>query len=44
MDRHFIVLAAVKALADEGVVPRQKIGEVISRYDIDVNKVDPASV
>ena len=44
VDRHFIVLAAVKALADEGVVPRQKIGEVISRYDIDVNKVDPASV
>jgi len=44
VDRHFIVLAAVKALADEGVVPRQKIGEVIRRYDIDVNKVDPASV
>ena len=44
VDRHFIVLAAVKALADEGVVPRQTIGEVISRYDIDVNKVDPASV
>ena len=44
VDRHFIVLAAVKALADEGVVPRQKIGEVICRYDIDVNKVDPATV
>jgi len=44
VDRHFIVLAAVKALADEGVVPRQKIGEVVRRYDIDVNKVDPASV
>ena len=44
VDRHFIVLAAVKALADEGVVPRRKIGEVISRYDIDVNKVDPATV
>ncbi|WP_313065414.1 pyruvate dehydrogenase (acetyl-transferring), homodimeric type [Achromobacter animicus] len=44
VDRHFIVLASVKALADEGVVPRQKIGEVISRYAIDVNKVDPASI
>jgi pyruvate dehydrogenase E1 component len=44
VDRHFIVLAALKALADDGTVPRQRIGEAIRRYGIDVNKVDPAAL
>lgn len=44
VDRHFIVLAALKALADDGAMPRQQVTEAIQRYGIDVNKVDPASV
>jgi len=44
VDRHFIVLAALKALADAGELPRQRIGEAIRRYGIDAGKVDPASV
>ncbi|OXJ31579.1 pyruvate dehydrogenase (acetyl-transferring), homodimeric type [Burkholderia sp. HI2714] len=44
VDRHFIVIAALKALADDGVIPRARVGEAIRRYDIDIDKVDPASV
>lgn len=44
VDRHFIVLAALKALADEGALARQRISEAIERYGIDVGKVDPAAV
>ncbi|MEK7923702.1 transketolase-like TK C-terminal-containing protein, partial [Burkholderia contaminans] len=44
VDRHFIVIAALKALADDGAIPRTKVGEAIRRYGIDIDKVDPASV
>jgi pyruvate dehydrogenase E1 component len=44
VDRHFIVLAALKALADEGTIPQRRVSEAIQRYGIDVNKIDPASV
>ncbi|NVD96824.1 pyruvate dehydrogenase (acetyl-transferring), homodimeric type [Massilia sp. BJB1822] len=44
VDRHFIVLAALKALADDGAIPRTRVAEAIQRYGIDVGKVDPASV
>ena len=44
VDRHFIVIAALKALADDGVIPRARVGEAIRRYGIDIDKVDPASV
>ncbi len=44
VDRHFIVLAALKALADAGEVPRARVGEAIRRYGIDAEKPDPASV
>lgn len=44
VDRHFIVLAALKALADEGRIPRQQVGAAITRYGIDVSKIDPAAV
>jgi pyruvate dehydrogenase complex dehydrogenase (E1) component len=43
-DRRFIVLAALKALADDGAVPRSRVSEAIARYGIDVDKRDPASV
>ncbi|HEM8516090.1 TPA: pyruvate dehydrogenase (acetyl-transferring), homodimeric type, partial [Burkholderia cepacia] len=44
VDRHFIVVAALKALADDGAIPRARVGEAIRRYGIDVDKIDPASV
>lgn len=42
VNRHFVVLAALKALADEGKLPKSKIAEAIKRYGIDPEKVDPA--
>ena len=44
VDRHFIVLTALKALADEGAIARQKVSEAIARYGIDIDKMDPATV
>lgn len=44
VDRHFIVLAALKGLADDGLINRAKVSEAISRYGIDVDKTDPVNV
>ena len=41
VDRRFIVLATLRALADEGVVPRALLAEAISTLGIDVNKPNP---
>ncbi|MGY2170635.1 pyruvate dehydrogenase (acetyl-transferring), homodimeric type [Pseudomonas gingeri] len=44
VDRYFIVLAALKALADDGQVPRSSVVQAISRYGIEVDKPDPAAI
>lgn len=41
VDRRFIVLATLRALADDGVVPRSLLAEAISALGIDVNKPNP---
>jgi len=41
VDRRYIVVAALRALADEGSVPPTKVAEAIARYKIDVNKINP---
>lgn len=41
VDRRFIVLATLRALADEGVVPRSLLAEAINALGIDVNKPNP---
>jgi pyruvate dehydrogenase E1 component len=41
VNRHYIVVAALKALADEGTVPAAKVAEAIRRYGIDADKVNP---
>ena len=41
IDRHYIVVAALKALAEEGSVPASAVTEAIARYGIDPNKVNP---
>jgi len=41
VDRHFIVLSALRALADEGLVPAAKLAEAMRKYGIDAGKPNP---
>ena len=41
IDRHYIVVAALKALSEEGSVPAAKVAEAIVRYGIDAEKTNP---
>ena len=41
VDRYYIVITALKALADEGTLPAGKVADAIKKYDIDVNKLNP---
>lgn len=44
VNRYYIVVAALKALADEGGVPAKTVGAAIKKYNIDPGKPDPTSV
>ena len=44
VDRNYVAVAALKALADTEAVPRKKVAEAIGRYGIDPNKPNPATV
>ncbi|WP_013123844.1 pyruvate dehydrogenase (acetyl-transferring), homodimeric type [Thiomonas sp.] len=39
VDRHYIVLAALRGLVDEGALPASKLTEAIAKYGIDTEKV-----
>src|SRR3546814_5477351 len=41
VNRHYVVLAALQALADEGAIPRSKVLDAIKKYGIDSNKANP---
>jgi pyruvate dehydrogenase E1 component len=41
INRHYIVVASLKALADEGKLPLAKVAEAIKRYGIDADKTNP---
>ena len=41
VDRHFIVVAALKALAEEGKLPVTKVAEAIVKYGIKADKINP---
>jgi pyruvate dehydrogenase E1 component len=41
VNRHYIVIAALKALAEQGTLPATHVGEAIVRYGIDPDKVNP---
>ncbi len=43
VDRHFVAVAALKALADENKVPSLKVTEAIRKYGIDPEKPSPAT-
>ena len=41
VDRHFVVLAALRSLADEGSIPLSKVSEAIKKYGINPDKANP---
>ncbi|GAA5179068.1 pyruvate dehydrogenase (acetyl-transferring), homodimeric type [Niveibacterium umoris] len=41
VDRRWVTVAALKALADEGTIDREKVAEAIAKYGIDINKPNP---
>jgi pyruvate dehydrogenase E1 component len=43
VNRHFVVVAALRALADEGAVPMKAVADAIERYGIDPDKPNPMS-
>ena len=44
VDRHFVAVAALKALADEGSVTPAKVAEAIRKFGIDPKKPNPAAL
>ncbi|MBA3695214.1 MAG: pyruvate dehydrogenase (acetyl-transferring), homodimeric type [Methylotenera sp.] len=44
VDRYYVVLATLKALADEGKLPASKAAEAIKKYKLDANKPNPTTV
>jgi pyruvate dehydrogenase E1 component len=44
VDRYFVVLAALKALADDGVLPASKAAEAIKKYGLDADRPNPVNV
>ncbi len=44
VDRYHVVLAALKALADDGKLPASKAAEAIKKYKINVNRPNPSTI
>ncbi|MGD2112000.1 MAG: pyruvate dehydrogenase (acetyl-transferring), homodimeric type [Gammaproteobacteria bacterium] len=44
VDRHYVALAALKALADEGAIAPDRVAAAIEKYAIDPDKPDPVTV
>ena len=41
VDRHYVAVAALKALADDGALPIQKVTDAIAKYGLDVERAPP---
>ena len=41
INRHYIVVAALSSLAEEGKLPLEKVAEAIRKYGIQTEKVNP---
>lgn len=41
VNRHYIVVAALKSLADEGKLPVTKVAEAIAKYGLKTDKINP---
>jgi pyruvate dehydrogenase E1 component len=44
VDRYYVTVAALKALADEGVIPATQVRDAIGKYGIDADKPNPVTV
>ena len=44
VNRWYVAVAALKALADEGAIPAKTVAEAIKKYDIDPEKPNPVTV
>ncbi len=44
VDRYYVTVAALKALADEGTVPAAKVAEAMKKYELDAAKPAPWTV
>ena len=44
VDRYYVVLATLKALADEGKIPSSQVTAAIKKYKLDANKPNPTTV
>lgn len=41
INSHYVTIATLKTLADEGTIPASKVSDAIKQYGIDVNKPNP---
>jgi pyruvate dehydrogenase E1 component len=41
VNRHYIVVAALKSLAEDGSVPLARVAEAITRYGLNVDRINP---
>jgi pyruvate dehydrogenase E1 component len=44
VDRRYIAVTALKALADDGKIDQKTVGEAIQKYGIDPDKPDPVTL
>jgi pyruvate dehydrogenase E1 component len=44
VDRHYVVVAALKALSDDGAIKPSVVAEAIAKYKLDVGRPDPWTV
>ncbi|WP_019899379.1 pyruvate dehydrogenase (acetyl-transferring), homodimeric type [Methylotenera mobilis] len=44
VNRYYVVVAALKALSDEGKFPVAKVAEAVKKYSLDANKPNPTTV
>ncbi len=44
VDRYYVAVAALKALADEGIIDTKEVTKAIKRYQIDADKADPMTL
>ncbi|HEY9380582.1 MAG TPA: hypothetical protein VIQ01_04980, partial [Burkholderiales bacterium] len=44
VNRYWVTVAALKALADEGAVKASVVGDAIKKYGLDPNKPNPVTV
>jgi pyruvate dehydrogenase E1 component len=44
VDRHYIAVAALASLAEDGAIPATTVADAIARYGVDTDKPDPSTV